>query len=100
MGPYGKYLRQAFEITRLYKTLWLTGLFLILFEVGSFIFTTWIDSKREANITPTMLQIALLLIILLSIIMYRAKAAVIINIKSITDKKPLTIGRGWSNARL
>jgi hypothetical protein len=103
MQPYSKILRQALEITRTTKILWLYGLLLILGHLLNIAFSlSNRDLFEQLGVprNPWFFIVGLAVICLLLLIYYRAKAGMILALKVVMDKKPVFFSVSFALARL
>lgn len=97
MGAYSKLLKQAYEITREYKFLWIFGLFLSLIDIISFKLGSF---QEKANIETSLSAGLVVIILLLAVVGYRIITAMIIAIKAILDKQQTSLKKSYLVARV
>jgi hypothetical protein len=90
MIPYGKIFKQAYEITRSNKFLWIFGLFLSL--VTTFVF----EEDSNVSVSPWILIAA---VVIFLVIYFRCKASLIIAIKAVIDKKETSVTKAFSSSQ-
>lgn len=99
MDSYAKIFKQAYEITRNNKFLWILGLFLIGYTGVNF-------GLGQINPNPVWVQndmaliVTLIVSVALVILYFRFKAGLIIGIKAILDKTETSLGKLWTASRL
>ena len=100
MFSYKKIFKQAFQITGQHKFLWIFGLFLLFGNVLNFL-ASWFDqSQIQIKISNLGYTILFLVSVLVIVLFFRSKAALIIAIKAIIDKEPTSAGKAFSVSQL
>ena len=99
MGVYSKILKQAYEITRQYRFLWLFGLILSFVDAMAFILGSLEDHQTKAPANGYLTVGLVLILVLLILLSYRAKTSIIIAIKAITDKQQTSPSKSFRAAK-
>lgn len=112
MFSYLKILRQAYEVTRANKPLWVLGLFLGwtgIFNLSSFSrqdqstqyqnqINNWLNVHQSAAIMIAVLF--LIVLVVLAYLFFRAKAGLILGLKAILDKRATDFGKSFKQGGL
>lgn len=96
--PYGKIFRQAFWVTKTNRFLWLWGLALVWGYLPHLSYLNRLPAFLKPE-PPAGWIWCLGFLILILYIYFRARAALILSIKSILDKQPLDLGKSWKSGR-
>lgn len=103
MFPYKKLLKQAWQIIKTNKFLWLFGLFLFWGNLFSFVFSDSDSKNQQINpstqdltnwfndhiyIALILLVVIILFLITMFVLNYRAKAGLILSISAIVNRQP------------
>jgi hypothetical protein len=95
MFPYSRIFKQALDLTRTYKFLWIFGLFLTL---GS---TLFLREEGEVQSVPqTYLWLIIMAVLIFLVLYFRSKAGMIIGIKAVLDKQETSLSKSFQASRL
>ena len=103
MLPYKKLLKQAWQIVKTNRFLWLFGLFLFWGNILNFVFSQSNDSSQAINpsaqdltnwfnnhigIALLLFVVIILFLVIMFVLNYRAKAGLILSVSAIVKKQP------------
>lgn len=103
MLPYKKLLKQAWQIVKTNRFLWLFGLFLFWGNIFNFIFSQSNDANQPVSpnvqdltdwfnnhigIALLLFFVMILFLVIMFVLNYRAKAGLILSVKAIVNKQP------------
>lgn len=111
--PFSKIFKQAYAILRTHKFLWVLGLLLVwgnLLNLVSYLFDDKNQSAQNARLLEHLKNhttgdviglIAIFLVMLILLVLYfRSKAAIIIVVKSMLEKQPTGLGKSFKSSKL
>lgn len=98
MVSYPKIFRQAWAITKTYKFLWLFGLFLVWTDVLNFQ-TGGKQLDLPKDLSPVLAVGIFILLIILIVLYFRCRAAIISAVKAVLDKKETTFSKAFRSSR-
>ncbi|MBX4186738.1 MAG: hypothetical protein KW802_00540 [Candidatus Doudnabacteria bacterium] len=93
---YSKILKQAYEITRDNKFLWIFGLFLSLITVGLYVIGWLQENSKNGGYLFLLFTLS---VIVSPILVIRIKTAIIIAVKAVVDKQETNAAKAFMTAR-
>jgi hypothetical protein len=107
MVEISKILKQALQITKKYKFLWIFGLFLILGNIPNFVLSLSDQSAPASqsvssnSTSENILGVVLIVLLIVLIALYfRSKAGIISAVKAIVDKEDTSFRKSFAASRL
>ncbi len=97
--PYGAIFRQAFGILKTNRFLWILGLLLVWGYLPQLIFLNRLSMEWTQEDSLLMWGLGLLVLMIIVVIYFRARAALILAIKGILDKQPADLEKSWKIGR-
>jgi hypothetical protein len=98
--PYSKIFKQAWEIVKSHKFLWIFGLFLVWGNLFSFIFSNQLSNREPIIISNQLAIFMFALTIVLAILFFRAKAGMIAAVQAVIDQQPTSFSLSFAVGRL